>query len=178
MLQERGFKPRPRVESTQRHGYWVYIDDLKSQSAEESVIRRLEKNGVTDAKVMPVSVARGRRVSVGLFTRRSDAERRARAVRGLGLDAQIEEQNPTESGHWLDVSLATSTESLPTESLLSLQDDGARLEIAECPSDIQPKAAQEQPGEAGSTSEKTSPLGAPSAPPPKQAISKALTAQG
>ncbi len=177
LLQERGFTPRPRDAATQRHGYWVYIDGLESQSAESGTIRRLERNGIVDAKIMPNSGEKGRRVSVGLFTRRDDAERRARAVRGLGLDVQIEEQHPTRAGHWVDVNLASSTQSLPTESLLSLQDDGSRLEIAECPSAAQPSAAEDQSSEPGSTSEKPSRVAVPPASASRPAISRALSAQ-
>ncbi len=176
LLQQRGFRPRSRDAETQRHGYWVYIDGLDSQSAETSTIRRLERNGIVDAKIMPNLAGKGRRVSVGLFTRHDDAERRARAVRGLGLDVQIEEQHPMQAGHWVDVNLDSSTQSLPTASLLSLQDDGSRLEIAECPAAAQPSAAEDRSSEAGSRSDKPGRL-APPAPASGPAISKALSAQ-
>ncbi len=178
LLQQRGFTPRPRVEATQKQGYWVYIGGLKSQSAEARAVRRLEQNGVTDAKVMPTSDEEGRRVSVGLFTRRDDAERRARAVRHLGLDVRIEEQQPADAARWVDVNLASSPQALPTETLLSLAEGGSRLEIAECPLNAQPSAVEEQPSEAGSAAEKPGTLTAPPAPASRPVISKPLTAQG
>ncbi len=179
LLRQRGFRPRPRVEATQQQGYWVYVGGFKSQAAETSAVRRLERNGVTDAKIMPASGDEGRRVSVGLFTRRDDAERRGRAVRSLGFNVQIEEQPPAGTARWIDVNLASSAQALPTESLLSLEEGGSRLEIAECPSDAQPSAVEEQPTEAGSTAEKAGTLAAPrAAPTSRPVLSKPLTAQG
>jgi len=75
----------------------------------------------------------GRRVSVGLFSERTGAERRARAVRNLGLDAQIEPRAGTDAARWVDVDITASLETLPTEALLSLQRPGERLEVKECP---------------------------------------------
>jgi SPOR domain len=71
-------------------GYWVFIGGLESPSQAGSVLRRLERNGISDAKIMRASDTRGARVSVGLFTKRADAERRASAVRRAGLDAEID----------------------------------------------------------------------------------------
>lgn len=187
LLRERGFLPRPRdEESRQQPGYWVYIGDLPSQPAAMSAVRRLERNGVTDARIMPASDVAGRRVSVGLFSRRADAERRARAVGALGLDARIEQQHAAATAHWVDVNLDSSTQVLPAESLLALEEDGSRLEIAECPSGAQASAADARAGEAGSASEK--PGTAPSvrtgtqtaAPTPasRPPLSKPLAAQG
>ncbi len=175
LLQDRGFAPRPRIEdSHQPHGYWVYIGGLKSASAETSAVQLLERSGVTDAKIMPTSDEEGRRVSVGLFTRRGDAERRARAVRSLGLSVQIEEQRQAEVASWVDVDLDSSAQALPTESLLALEEDGSKLEIAECPSDARPSGQGVTPVKSGS-------VAAPAAPPvpaSKPALAKPLTAAG
>jgi SPOR domain len=134
LLRQRGFKLRERTEQAQAVGYWVYVGGLKSGSDESSVVRRLQQNGVTDAHVMPES-DKGRRVSVGFFTERDGAERRARAVRGLGLQADIEKRTQSSPAHWVDVNIDSSTQSLPTEGLLGLEEIGARLEIKECPAD-------------------------------------------
>ncbi len=185
LLRQRGFSPRPRVETPrQPAGYWVYIGGLGSQSAETSTVRRLKQNGLTDARIMPASDEEQRRVSVGLFTRRKDAERRARAVRGLGLEVQIEEQHPAQAAHWVDVSLDASTQALPAASLLALEEDGSRLEIAECPSSAPPAAAGVQPSEAGTGSERPatgsaagSSTGTASPPMSRPALSRPLAAQ-
>ncbi|HXS26114.1 MAG TPA: SPOR domain-containing protein [Steroidobacteraceae bacterium] len=136
VLRERGFKPRGRMAAVrQPQGYWVFVGGLKSSADETSVLDRLERNGISDAKAMPSSDSgsdSGHRVSVGLFNALDGAERRARAVRRLGLDAQVEPRS-AQQAHWLDVDLASSSQSLPAEGLLSLEEPGSRLEIKECP---------------------------------------------
>jgi hypothetical protein len=175
LLQDRGFAPRPRVAGNhQPQGYWVYIGGLKSASAETSTVRLLERNGLTDAKIMPTSDDRGRRVSVGLFTRRGDAERRARAVRSLGLSVQIEEQRQAKAASWVDVDLDSSAQPLPTESLLALEEDGSKLEIAECPSDAQASGQTVTPDKSGAAGVPAAPL----APAPKPALGRPQTAVG
>lgn len=136
VLRERGFKPRGRMAAVRPpQGYWVFVGGLKSSADETSVLNRLERNGISDAKAMPGSDSgsvSGHRVSVGLFNALDGAERRARAVRRLGLDAQVEPRS-AQQAHWLDVDLASSSQSLPAEGLLSLEEPGSRLEIKECP---------------------------------------------
>jgi SPOR domain len=132
VLRERGFVPHGRTAANRSpQGYWVFVGGLKTPADETSVLHRLERNGISDAKAMPTSDA-GRRVSVGLFNAIDGAERRARAVRNLGLDAQIEPR-PAPETHWVDVDLDSSGQSLPAEGLLSLEEAGSRLEIKECP---------------------------------------------
>jgi hypothetical protein len=136
VLRERGFMPRGRTAASgSPQGYWVFVGGLKTPADEASVLARLERNGISDAKVIRTSDA-GRRVSVGLFNGLNGAERRARAVRSLGLDAQVEPRSTTEA-HWVDVDLASSGQSLPAEGLLSLEEPGSRLEIKECPASEQ-----------------------------------------
>jgi len=134
LLKERGFKLRKRTAQSPEVGYWVYVGDLKSDTDQSAVVRRLRQNGISDAHVMPDS-DKGRRVSVGFFTERDGAERRARAVRGLGLHADIDKRTQSAAAHWVDVDLDSSTQSLPAEGLLSLEEVGSRLEIKECPTD-------------------------------------------
>lgn len=160
LLQDRGFAPRSHVEeSHEPQGYWVYIGGLKSASAETRTVELLERNGVTDAKIMPSSDEDGRRVSVGLFTRHGDAERRARAVRSLGLSVQIEEQRQAKAASWIDVNLDSSAQALPTASLLALEEDGSKLEIEECPSDAAPSGQAATPEKEGSAAPPAAPPG-------------------
>jgi cell division septation protein DedD len=132
ILEERGFKLRERTEQSPQQGFWVFVGGLKSASDETSVVERLQQNGVSDASVMPDSEA-GKRVSVGFFTERDGAERRARTVRDLGLRADIEKRTQDAPAHWVDVNIDSSTQSLPAEGLLALEESGERLEIKECP---------------------------------------------
>jgi len=133
LLQSRGFHPHERSdEAAVAKGYWVFVGGLKSASEETQVLRRLQTSGLADAQAMPDS-DQGRRVSVGLFSERAGAERRARAVRNLGLDAEIEPRRTADAPRWVDVDLTASLETLPTEALLSLQRPGERLEVKACP---------------------------------------------
>jgi hypothetical protein len=134
ILQQRGFKLRDRIEQLPQQGFWVFVGGLKSESDEAAMVQQLKQNGVSDASVMPESNA-GRRVSVGFFTERDGAERRARIVRGLGLHADIEKRTQDAPVHWVDVNIDSSAQSLPAEGLLALEESGERLEIKECPSD-------------------------------------------
>lgn len=139
VLRERGFSPRGRTAAGGPQGYWVFIGGLKSPADETNVLHRLERNGISDAKAMPASQT-GRRISVGLFNALDGAERRARAVRRLGLEAQVEPRQ-TEEAHWVDVNLDSSGQSLPAEGLLSLEEPGSRMEIKECPGSVKPPAS-------------------------------------
>jgi cell division septation protein DedD len=147
LLRERGFSPRPRIAtSAPPRGYWVYIGGLKSLTDETRVVQHLEHNGISDAKAMPPSDG-AHRVSVGLFSARDGAERRARAVRRLGLDAEIAPRE-ADLAHWVDVNLDSSGQSLPAEGLLALQADGSRLEIKPCASTKGAPAGPQSPANA------------------------------
>ena len=137
LLRDRGFSPRQRGEGEARQGFWVYVGGLASEAQQNDVIKRLERSGIQDAQAMPES-DQGRRVSVGVFSERDGAERRARAVKALGLSADITERKQAAAAYWIDVDLNSSTQTLPTDGLLSVQESGARLEIHECPAPSTP----------------------------------------
>src|SRR5581483_1471866 len=105
-LTERGFSPRQRVEEGETvEGYWVYVGGMGSDDDVARVVQRLEKSGFTDAHVMK-EAAEGRRVSVGLFSKRERAEHRALAVQHMGLDPQIAERRFPGTVYWVDVARA------------------------------------------------------------------------
>ena len=135
LLRDRGFSPRQRSEAGGAwQGFWVYIGGLKSRTDQAQVLQRLEQSGIRDAHVMPQS-EEGWRVSVGLFSERSGADRRARAVHDLGLNAEVVERKQPAAMYWMDLNLEGSAQTLPMEGLFSLQDIGERLEVRECPKD-------------------------------------------
>jgi cell division septation protein DedD len=145
LLRDRGFSPRQRAEAGGAwQGYWVYVGGLKSRADQTQVLQRLELSGIRDAHVMPQS-EEGWRVSVGLFIDRNGAERRARAVHDLGLNAEVVERKQPAAMYWEDLNLQGSTQTLPMEGLFSLQDIGERLEVRECPKETQGQQDQ-QPG--------------------------------
>jgi hypothetical protein len=145
LLRERGFSPRQRAEAGGAwQGFWVYVGGLKTRTDQTQVLQRLEQSGIRDAHVMPQS-EEGWRVSVGLFSERSGAERRARAVKDLGMSAEVVERKQPAAMYWEDLSLEGSSQTLPMEGLFSLQDIGERLEVRECPKETQ-GLEEEQPG--------------------------------
>jgi hypothetical protein len=132
LLKNRGFDPRQRAEQGELwDGYWVSISP-DAPGAEAKVMKALEKAGIRDARVMPEE-AGARRVSVGLFSERDRAEKRAQAVRKLGYAADITERRQPGTVYWVDLEIDASERSVPTEGLLSLEDAGSRLEIRVCP---------------------------------------------
>ncbi len=133
LLRERGFDPRQRAEEGATwEGFWVYVGGLTSAADEAKVIKALERAGIEDAQAMPESDA-GRRVSVGLFTDKDRADKRAQAVKRLGYNPEIVERKQPASVYWVDLDVGASGRTVPTEGLLSLEDAGSRLEIRVCP---------------------------------------------
>lgn len=134
LLRERGFIPRPRMQTESWAGYWVYVGGLTSEMEQANVVRQLEGAGISDAHAMPLPTdGTQAQVSVGLFSDKDGADRRARSVRRLGLAADISERNQTGTWYWVDLNLDSSTQPVPTEGLLALEEAGSRLEMKACP---------------------------------------------
>src|SRR4029077_15983504 len=102
-LKPAGFDDRQRPESGPLSaGYWVYVSGLTTQADADRALVTLERNGIKDALVMPDAEA-GRRLSLGLYSERPRAERRAESVRQAGLKAEIAERKLAGTLYWLDV---------------------------------------------------------------------------
>jgi sporulation related protein len=133
LLRERGFDPRQRAEQGETwEGYWVSVGGLRNPAEENKVVAALTRAGITDARAMPDSDG-SRRVSVGLFSEKDRAEKRAQAVKKLGFKAEVTERRQPGTVYWVDLDLGANDRTVPTEGLLSLEDAGARLEIRVCP---------------------------------------------
>ncbi len=133
LLQERGFAPQQRSETADvRDGYWVYLGGLKSAADEARALRSLQEAGITDAHAVPAADD-GRRVSVGLFTERPRAERRARAVQHLGFSPDIVERRRSGTLYWIDLDLGTSDAAVPTEGLAAADQGESRIQVRVCP---------------------------------------------
>lgn len=132
LLKDRGFNPQQRAEQGEMwDGYWVSLAP-GSPGTEAKVMKALERAGIRDARVMPED-PEGRRISVGLFTERDRAEKRAQAVKKLGYAAEITERRQPGTVYWVDLEINANERSVPTEGLLSLENAGSRLEIRVCP---------------------------------------------
>ena len=134
-LQTRGFSPIQRDEPGQDLvSYWVYLDKVPSDAAAATLLDTLRGSGLTDARTMPVSTPEEtRRVSVGLFAERAGAERRARAVRALGLHPTLTEQHESQASYWVDITLTRPGQAVSTQGLLPPAAAGTHLEIRDCP---------------------------------------------
>jgi hypothetical protein len=135
-LQSRGFTPTQRDEpGPDLLSYWVYLDNIRSDAAASRLLLMLHAIGLTDVRTMPVTTAEeARRVSVGLFTEKDGAERRARAVKaGLGLTPVITEQHNSQATYWVDITLTSPGQAVSTEGLLPAAVKGGHIEIRDCP---------------------------------------------
>ena len=135
LLQSRGFTPRQRDEPGQDLvAYWVYLDNVPSDTAATRLLQRLHNSGLADARVMPIAAAtETRRISVGLFNEQAGADRRARQVKGMGLTPAISEQRTPQASYWVNINLTSPGQSVSTEGLLAPAAEGAHLEIRDCP---------------------------------------------
>jgi len=117
-LRDRGYDPRQRSEEGERwDGYWVYVGNLKNELEEARVMRTLIQAQLNDARIMPVA-PEGRRVSVGVFSERIRAERRAHAIERLGLSPTIGERRTPGTVYWEEVDLKPGDPAVVTDGLL------------------------------------------------------------
>jgi hypothetical protein len=133
LLRDRGFEGRQRVEQGQvSAGYWVYIAGLTSLADADLALAALEQNGIKDARVMPKSGEAGPRLSLGLYSDRSRAERRVQAVGQAGLKAGIAERKLPGTLYWLDLTLPAGMATVPLQDLPA-QGSNSRVAVQPCP---------------------------------------------
>lgn len=102
-LHDKGFTPRQRtVEGEVSKGFWVFIGDLKTDHDVEQVLRTLQQSHVDDARQMPDS-GDAHKVSIGLFSDRERADRRAQSIEKLGLHPEVAERKVSATVFWMDV---------------------------------------------------------------------------
>lgn len=138
LLRAKGFDPRQRAEQGEMtQSWWVFIGGMKSDSDTDHTLVALERNGVKDALVMPASADAGRRVSLGLFTEKARAERRAETVRAMGLKAEVAERKLANALYWVDLSPQPGMNTIPLQDLFA-QGVSSKVTVQPCP----PAAAQ------------------------------------
>jgi hypothetical protein len=142
LLTQRGFHLQQRAEEGETiEGYWVFVGGMQSDEDVAQVVGRLEKSGFTDAHVMR-NYSTNRRVSLGMFSTRERAEKRAGAVRNMGLQPEIGERRFRGTVYWVDVALKRGSgfKQLPPE--YSFADIGhAKVEMHPCPAGLRPVEA-------------------------------------
>jgi cell division septation protein DedD len=105
LLTQRGYHLQQRAEEGETiEGYWVFVGGLQSDEDVAQVVGRLGKSGFTDAHIMK-NFSTNRRVSVGMFSTRDGAEKRATAIRNMGLQPEIGERRFPGTIYWVDVTL-------------------------------------------------------------------------
>jgi hypothetical protein len=155
VLKDKGFDPQQRaVAGETSQGFWVYVGGLKTQSQVDRVRQDLVFHGITDAHAMADSGAAERRVSVGLFSEREGADKRAKQVQHLGLKAEVAERKLPVSMYWVDVTPPTENSSVPIDDLLA-EGVGSKVGVQACPptaAPVAPAAVRPPPATASATS--------------------------
>jgi hypothetical protein len=138
LLSQRGFQLRQRAEEGETiEGYWVFVGGMQSDADVNEVVSRLEKSGFTDAHVMKNYSANNRRVSVGMFSTRARAERRAAAVKNMGFEPEIGERRFPGTIYWVDVDSGPGESKLPHG--YTFTDIGlAKVEMHPCAPGVRP----------------------------------------
>ena len=128
VLRNLGFDSEQRAEEGDAiTGYWVFIGGLQSDEEVTQAAQKLEKAGFTDTHIMKSAPA-DRRLSVGLFSKRERAERRAQYVTQLGLQPEITERKFRGPVYWVDVPMPSSKESHLEGLLNQVGYEGASLQ--------------------------------------------------
>ncbi len=141
LLKAKGFDPKQRAEQGQMSdGYWVYVGGLQSQSDTDHALVTLERGGIKDALVMPETPDAGRRLSLGLYSERARAERRAESVRQTGLKAEVAERRIPGTLYWVDLAPLPGMSTIPIQDLFA-EGVSSRISVQPCPA-AAPAAAE------------------------------------
>ena len=145
-LREKGLAPRQRVEKGEiSKGFWVYIGGLKTDSDVSEVLRTLEQSHVEDAHLMS-DTGDVHQVSVGLFSERDRADRRAESVQKLGLHPEVAERKLPATLFWMDVDLPPGAVSPTAQEMVAAGGAASRAEVVPCPTEAPPPDATPVPG--------------------------------
>jgi hypothetical protein len=134
LLKDKGFDPRERIEEGQKSaGYWVFVGSMKIQADVDRALVTLEHDGIRDALVMPQTPEGERRLSLGVYSDWTRAEKRAEQVREIGLKAEVVERKIPGTLHWLDLIPPAGVNTVPIQDLFS-QAVASKIAVQPCPS--------------------------------------------
>lgn len=142
LLKTKGFEPRQRAEQGPvTQNYWVYVGGLNQSEADAALVA-LERSGIQDARVVPESAPAGWRLSLGIYSERARAERRAEAVRQSGLKAQIAERKLGATAYWIDLAAPAGidADAVPVKDLPADRSN-SRIGVQPCPAPVAPAPA-------------------------------------
>jgi hypothetical protein len=165
LLKQKGFEPKQRAaEGDTLQGFGVMISGMKSEAEADKVLVTLEHNGVKDALVMPASADAERRVSLGLYTERVRAERRADAVRAMGLKPEVVERKIPGTLYWVDLAPQPGMTTVPLQDLFA-EGVSSKVSVQPCPDPHPATAAAAPLAPAANSRAATAPSAAPAAAP-------------
>jgi hypothetical protein len=150
VLHDKGLAPRQRSEQGEvSKGFWVYIGGLKTDHDVSQVLRVLQQSHVDDARPMPdEGDGDVRRVSVGLFSDRDRADRRAQSLQKLGLQPEVAERKVPGQVFWVDADLPRGAAPLTAQDFAG--DSDKQATVTPCAAGTSPQAAP-NPSDPGST---------------------------
>src|SRR6185437_9261242 len=135
----------------------------------DKIFKTLDGSGIKDAHLMP-DTSDTHRMSVGLFSDRDRAERRAKAIQKLGFKAEVDDHRQPGTVYWVDLALKPSDQTVPIEDLLSADSGNSHLSIEACPAGPAgqpaggPEAAPAPPAPAAPAVAPTTVAGSPKLP--------------
>jgi len=130
VLQDLGLAPRERrARGDVTDGFWVHVENIATAGDQARVMRSLLQAGLSDASTIQ-SADQTRHISVGIFSDRSRAERRAKSVQRLGIDAQVSPRTHPGTLYWLEMAPKGSQPSVPIEGVPATE--GVPLEVRAC----------------------------------------------
>jgi SPOR domain len=155
-LRERGLRPRQRSAGGElTKGFWVYIGGLKSDREVAQVLRVLEQSHVDDAHAMPPESSDDRRVSVGLFSERDRADKRAQSLRKLNLQPEVAARTVPGTVFWMDVDLPPGAAAPSVGDFAAGQasgsGSGSSIQAVSCPGSTMPAATPLAPAHDSAT---------------------------
>jgi len=155
LLRAKSFAPRQRavgVPAIRR--FWVYLDGLSSDAAVTRALHKLERGGIDDAEAMPPESG-GRRISLGLFTDRDHADRRAKRVRTMGFKPGLTQRMLPGTVYWLDLTPPNGSTPVPLKDVAELEPDpgggGPPVSVQSCPTGAVPTTTPAPPSPAPTT---------------------------
>lgn len=141
LLKAKSFAPQQRAAELPVRRFWVYLDGFGSDAAVTGALHKLERKGIDDAEVMPPETG-GRRISLGLFTDQTRADRRVKLVSGMGFKPAIGQRMLPGTVYWLDVTLPNGSPPVPLKDVSDLvpapgpggdSSAGAPIGVQSCP---------------------------------------------
>jgi hypothetical protein len=113
-------------------GFWVFVGGMKTEADTDKMLASLEHNGIKDALVMPATATEGRRVSLGLFSERARAERRAETVKAMGIKAEVAERKLPGTLYWVDLATQPGMNTIPLQDLFA-EGVSSKIAVQPCP---------------------------------------------